>query len=179
MIGRVPSPWQRTFFIKSPLFLSYSSNHFSFHISFFPPAPSLLCCWVLFDRKYSRRCGGVVDLRPWQTPSIRLICIRKSIGYLTLANTLGSGRRRCWVGPVTLSLVMELWWSVTALHGCWLRWRTVKNDALLLNFRLQALNMESEQCHKTRAVWKQILKLMTVFTTINKMYRLSQIQWHI
>lgn len=97
------------FFLKS-FFLSYQV--FFSTLSALPP--------VLLDRKYSRRCGVVVDLRPWQTPSIRLICIHKSIGYLTLANILGSRKRRCWVGRVTLSLVMELWWSVTAPHGCWL-----------------------------------------------------------
>lgn len=96
---------------------------FPFILSF-SPLP-LLCHWILFDRKYSRRCGVVVDLALWQTVSIRLICIHKSIGYLTLANTLGSRERRCWVGQVTLSLVMELWWSVTALHSCWLTgWKT-------------------------------------------------------
>lgn len=85
----------------------------------------LLCHWILFDRKYSRRCGAVVDLRLWQTLLIGLICIHKSIGYLTLANILGSRERWCWVGQVTLSLVMELWWSVTAPCSCWLTgWRT-------------------------------------------------------
>lgn len=124
MIGRLPSPWQQAFFIITPLFLSSSSNHFSFHIKFFFP-PCALCQWILFDRKYSRRCGVVVDLGPWQNVSIGLICIHKSIGYLTLANILGSGEQWCWVGQVTLSLVMELWWSVTALHSCWLTgWET-------------------------------------------------------
>lgn len=88
-------------------------------IQSFSPLP-LLCHWILFDRKYSRRCGAGVDLALWQTVSIGLICIHKSIGYLTLANTQGSRERRCWVDQVTLSLVMELWWSVTALHSCWL-----------------------------------------------------------
>lgn len=96
---------------------------FPFILSFFPLP--LLCHWILFDRKYSRRCGVVVDLGPWQTVLIGLICIHKSIGYLTLANILGSREWRCWVGQVTLSLVMELWWSVTALHSCWLTgWKT-------------------------------------------------------
>lgn len=96
---------------------------FPFILSFFPLP--LLCHWILFDRKYSRRCGVVVDLGPWQTVLIGLICIHKSIGYLTLANILGSREWWCWVGQVTLSLVMELWWSVTALHSCWLTgWRT-------------------------------------------------------
>lgn len=63
----------------------------------------------------------VVDLTPWQTPSIVAICIHKSIGYVTLANTVGSREWCCWVGPVTLSLVMELWWSVTAAD--WLEQR--------------------------------------------------------
>lgn len=98
---------------------------FPFILSFFLPPLPLLCHWSLFDRKYSRRCGVVVDLRPWQTVSIGLICIHKSIGYLTLANILGSREWWCWVGQVTLSLVMELWWSVTALHSCWLTgWKT-------------------------------------------------------
>ena len=35
----------------------------------------------------------VVDLTSWQTPSIAPICIHKSIGYLTLANTGGAARR--------------------------------------------------------------------------------------
>lgn len=98
---------------------------FPFILSFFspplfPPLPPL-CCWILFDRKYSRRCGVVVDLTPWQTPSIVAICIHKSIGYVTLANTVGSREWCCWVGQVTLSLVMELWWSVTAAD--WLEQR--------------------------------------------------------
>lgn len=63
----------------------------------------------------------VVDLTPWQTPSIGPICIHKSIGYLTLANTVGSWEWCCWVGQVTLSLVMELSWSVTAAD--WLEQR--------------------------------------------------------
>lgn len=33
--------------------------------------------------------AAVVDLTPWQTPSIGMICIHKSIGYLTLANIPG------------------------------------------------------------------------------------------
>lgn len=103
---------------------SSSANHFSFHTKFFSSSsssslPPSLCHGTLFDRKYSGRCGVVVDLGPWQTPSIGLIYIHKSIGYLTLANIPGSGERRCWVGRVTLSLVMELWWSVTAPHSCW------------------------------------------------------------
>lgn len=139
MIGRLPPHWQPAFFIISPLFLLLLLQIiFPFILGFFsrPPCPlplRSLCLWVLFDRKYSRRCGAVVDLGPWQTPSTGLICIHKSIGYLTLANILGSREWRCWVGRVTLSLVMELWWSVTAPHsrpnsggrgGC-----TVKNDA--------------------------------------------------
>lgn len=132
MIGcRRPSPWQRTLFIISPLFLLLLFSK-SFFLSYqvFPP-PLCSATGFLFDRKYSSRCGVVVDLRPWQTPSIRLICIHKSIGYLTLANTLGSEERWCWVGPVTLSLVMELWWSVTAAPGCWRTHHscTVKNQA--------------------------------------------------
>lgn len=116
---------------SSSSYLHFSSppppNHFSFHIKF-PPPPNLplLCHWILFDRKYSRRCGAVVDLRPWQTALIGLICIHKSIGYLTLANILGSWEWWCWVGQVTLSLVMELWWSVTVLHSCWMTgWKTL------------------------------------------------------
>lgn len=120
----------------SSSYLHFSSppppNHFSFHIKFFFFPLPLLCHWILFDRKYSRRCGVVVDLRPWQTVSIGLICIHKSIGYLTLANILGSREWRCWVGQVTLSLVMELWWSVTAPHSCWL---TGWDDALLKMMR--------------------------------------------
>lgn len=114
-------------------------NHFSSHIKFFPPLPTppsppslpALCHQIVFDRKYSRRCGAVVDLTLWQTGLIGLICIHKSIGYLTLANILGSGERWCWVGQVTLSLVMELWWSVTALQQLLTDWRggsTAKND---------------------------------------------------
>lgn len=90
---------------------------FPFILSFFRLP---LLCWIGFDRKYSLRCCAVVDLGPWQTPSIGLICIHKSIGYLTLANILGCRDRRCWAGRVTLSLVMEIWWSVTALLCCWL-----------------------------------------------------------
>lgn len=112
----------------SSSYIHFSSplpDHFSFHIKNPPPPPPLplppLCCWIVFDRKYSRRCGAVVDLAPWQTPSIAPICIHKSIGYLTLANTAGSWEWCCWVGQVTLSLVMELWWSVTAAD--WLEQR--------------------------------------------------------
>lgn len=91
---------------------------FPFILSFFPPPPPLLGQWILSDRKYSRRGGVVVHLRLWQTLSIGLLCIHKSIGDVTLANIPGSRGQRCWVDQVTLSLVMELWWSVTALEKC-------------------------------------------------------------
>lgn len=99
-IGRLPSCWQWTFFIIFFSFLSAPPPPLLLQIIFpfipsffFLPSPSPLslrsAAGLYLTGNIPADVAAVVDLTPWQTPSIGMICIHKSIGYLTLANIPG------------------------------------------------------------------------------------------
>lgn len=89
-----PSSSYFSLFFRLLRLLFFSKSFFlSYQVFFFLPSPSPLslrsAAGLYLTGNIPADVAAVVDLTPWQTPSIGMICIHKSIGYLTLANTPG------------------------------------------------------------------------------------------
>lgn len=102
MIGRLPSPWQQTFFIKWRLFLSSSSNHFSFHIQFFCGPPRALPQDVIWQEIFCVEIRGRGRRhRPASSAYINLL----AIWHLPILWAAGSG------GAESAGSHYHWWWS--------------------------------------------------------------------